>query len=100
MNINAYATLVYQSPYKGFNSGRIGEAGRIQRSQSPYKGFNRDKKEEKREKNFCLNPPIRGSIENPEEGAFYVELSQSPYKGFNSIASKSSISKRTVSIPL
>ena len=53
----------------------------------PIRGsIGEQKRNEKLAKKLSINPPIRGSIaieQNPEEGAFYVELYQSPYKGFN-----------------
>ena len=64
MNINAYATLVYQSPYKGFN----------REAKKQKYGVSRDR----------LNPPIRGSIGKKREEFLLMGASQSPNKGFNS----------------
>ena len=55
-------------------------------SQSPYKGFNRVAVIVRHEGRIaCLNPPIRGSIDEMEEMERELEFatSQSPYKGFN-----------------
>ena len=79
MNINAYATLVSQSPYKGFNSfyEDLFLSGHSL-SQSPYKGFNSNERNK-----------IKG-----------VCKSQSPYKGFNSVNSFQLTVQPNVSIPL
>ena len=52
-------------------------------SQSPYKGFNRILAILTVLLYICLNPPIRGSIDNQKQEEVLEKESQSPYKGFN-----------------
>ena len=78
-----YIELPYQSPYKGFNSILLQYITIVfLLYQSPYKGFNRDYKKVRQEQ-VCINPPIRGSIDERNKIKGVCKTYQSPYKGFN-----------------
>ena len=63
-----FSPIWSQSPYKGFNSLIEGfdlKSDLEDMSQSPYKGFNSNIDGNYfYKRNYCLNPPIRGSIVN------------------------------------
>ena len=78
------APVEYQSPYKGFNRKTEIKTLLNIAYQSPYKGFNSKRTLIVCAYGVCINPPIRGSIDDSVNVYTRTFWYQSPYKGFNS----------------